>query len=75
MMTVRIRVAKSELTFSTPILPKIAVRAANTAESAAQKGQDVSTNRIFVSNIGENYCRSRDCSIPLATRPWENGAN
>src|SRR4051794_11005677 len=40
MTIVRTRVAKSELTFSTPTFPKIAVRAANTAESTAQKGQD-----------------------------------
>ena len=41
MMTiVRIKVAKSELTFSTPILAKIAVSAANAAERTAQVCQD-----------------------------------
>ena len=42
MMTkVRMNVAKSELTFSTPTLAKIAVSAANTAESTAQICQEV----------------------------------
>ena len=50
MMTVRIRVAKSELIFSTPSLPKMAVRAAKTADSAAQTGQvsKVDFIRIFL---------------------------
>lgn len=39
MMTVRIRVAKSELMLATPILAKIAVRAAKHAASAAQSCQ------------------------------------
>ena len=37
---VRTNVAKSELTFSTPTLAKIAVSAANTAERTAQNCQD-----------------------------------
>jgi hypothetical protein len=36
---VRMKVAKSELTFLTPILAKIAVSAANTADSSAQTCQ------------------------------------
>ena len=36
MTTVRMKVAKSALTFSTPTFAKIAVRAANTADSTAQ---------------------------------------
>src|SRR5260370_25875171 len=39
-ITVRIRVARSELMSSTPILAKIAVSAAKTAESTAQGSQD-----------------------------------
>jgi hypothetical protein len=39
MITVRISVAKSESTPRIPIFAKIAVRAANPAESAAQKNQ------------------------------------
>src|SRR5882724_4832665 len=38
--TVRIKVARSELMSSTPILAKIAVSAANPAESRAQTNQD-----------------------------------
>jgi hypothetical protein len=69
MMTVRINVAKSELTFSTSILPKIAVRAANNVESAAQKGHDVSTIRMVASQHWGKLFPAPDCSIPLATRP------
>ena len=36
---VRMKVARSEFTFSTPTLAKIAVRAANTAERTAQNCQ------------------------------------
>jgi len=43
MTTVRMKVAKSELTFSTPTLAKIAVKAANTAESTAQNCHAVRT--------------------------------
>src|SRR5271165_806116 len=39
-MTVRIRVARSELMSSTPTLAKIAVSAANTADNTAQACQD-----------------------------------
>ncbi len=37
---VRMKVAKSGLTLSTPTLAKIAVSAANTAERSAQNGQE-----------------------------------
>ena len=37
---VRMKVARSELTFSTPTLAKIAVSAANTADSTAQNCHD-----------------------------------
>ncbi len=37
---VRMKVARSELMFSTPTLAKIAVSAANTAENTAQTCQD-----------------------------------
>jgi hypothetical protein len=37
---VRMKVAKSELICSMPILAKMAVKAAKTAESRAQKGHD-----------------------------------
>ena len=37
---VRMKVARSELTFSTPTFAKIAVSAANTADSTAQNCQD-----------------------------------
>src|SRR5580704_9469835 len=37
---VRMKVARSELTFSTPTFAKIAVRAANTADSTAQNCHD-----------------------------------
>ena len=40
MKPVRMKVAKSLLTFSTPTLPKMAVRAANTADSTAQPCHD-----------------------------------
>src|SRR3954465_11274067 len=43
---VRMRVARSELTFSTPILAKMAVRAANAAESSAQSCQEVRADCI-----------------------------
>ena len=36
MTTARMKVAKSELTFSTPILAKMAVNAAKVADSSAQ---------------------------------------
>jgi len=39
-ITVRIKVARSELMSSTPILAKIAVSAANAAESRAQPNQE-----------------------------------
>src|SRR5580692_5375293 len=38
--TVRLNVARSEPMFSTPILAKMAVRAANTADRSAQSCQD-----------------------------------
>jgi hypothetical protein len=38
--TVRIKVARSEFTFSTPTLTKIAVNAANAADSTAQSSQE-----------------------------------
>src|SRR5262245_42481445 len=46
MMMVRTKVAKSALTFSTPTLAKIAVRAANTADATAQNCQDDSAPSI-----------------------------
>jgi hypothetical protein len=46
MTMVRMNVAKSELTFSTPILAKIAVKAAKAADSNAQKGHDA--KRLFI---------------------------
>src|SRR6187551_493 len=52
MITVRIKVAKSELMSWTPILPKMAVRAAKTADIAAQNCQAV--NRDFISNSGDH---------------------
>ena len=39
MKTVRMKVARLELIFATPILPKMAVRAANTADPAAHNCQ------------------------------------
>jgi hypothetical protein len=42
MTTVRMNVARSEPMFSTPIFVKIAVRAANTADSSAHSCQDSS---------------------------------
>jgi hypothetical protein len=44
--TVRIKVAKCELTFSIPIFAKIAVRAANPAESSAQNTHE--SSRFFI---------------------------
>src|SRR5882757_8222943 len=46
MTMVRINVAKSELTFSMPIFAKMAVRAANPAESSAQNTQE--SRRFFI---------------------------
>ena len=46
MTSVLNRVAKSELTSATPTLAKIAVRAAKTAESAAQACQESKRPRI-----------------------------
>src|SRR5665647_3946100 len=43
MTMVRIKVAKSELMFSTPILAKIAVSAAKTADKTAQACQEENT--------------------------------
>jgi hypothetical protein len=40
MTTVRTKVAKSVLTFSTPTLAKMAVSAAKIADRSAQNGQD-----------------------------------
>src|SRR5690242_12999112 len=54
MMTVRIKVAKSELMSWTPILPKMAVRAAKTADIAAQNCQ--LANRDFISNSDRQAC-------------------
>src|ERR1700692_2836610 len=46
-MTVRIKVARSELMSSTPTLAKIAVRAANTADRTAQNCQDDSVSGLM----------------------------
>jgi len=43
--TVRMRVARSELTFSTPIFAKRAVRAAKAAESSAQSCHEEKVDR------------------------------
>src|SRR5882757_3886859 len=50
MTMVRINVAKSELTFSIPIFAKMAVRAANPAESSAQNTQ---VRRRFFIKVSE----------------------
>jgi hypothetical protein len=47
MTTVRMNVAKSELTLSTPTFAKMAVNAANTAESAAHNCQDIRADRMI----------------------------
>ena len=44
MTAVRMKVAKSELTFSTPILAKMAVSAAKAADSSAQSYQEKNVN-------------------------------
>jgi|GEM_PF-5151432 hypothetical protein len=46
MTMVRMNVAKSELTFSTPILAKIAVKAAKAADSNAYNGHEAT--RLFI---------------------------
>ena len=48
MTTVRTNVAKSELTFSMPTFAKMAVRAANAADSKAQNTQE--SIRFFMSS-------------------------
>ncbi len=48
MITVHIRVARSESTSRMPILANIAVSASNTAESIAQKTQLCAVTMVFV---------------------------
>src|SRR6266481_780292 len=55
MTMVRINVAKSELTFSIPIFAKMAVRAANPAESSAQNTQE--SRRFFIKSVRSNRKR------------------
>ena len=57
--TVRIRVAKSELIFSTPILPNRAVSAAKQADSTAQNCQLASSGFMARTTAARpTYCRT-----------------
>src|SRR3954462_1871839 len=56
--SVRMKVARSELTFSTPILAKIAVSAAKIAESTAQNCQDDTSVAFTFASVHEGNSRA-----------------
>src|SRR5262245_24832842 len=66
--TVRMKVARSELTFSTPTLAKIAVRAANKADSSAQASHELARSGMGTSRdeprTADKRCRlnSKHCA-------------
>jgi hypothetical protein len=70
---VRMKVAKSELTFSMPILAKIAVSAAKAADNSAQNGQESMTFfmvgepsidlKLFLSSPGRRAIARQDRAI------------
>ena len=64
MTIVRRKVAKSELTFSTPILAKIAVNAAKAAERSAQKAQGARSVFNEVSVIDDYSAGKRLTQLP-----------
>jgi uncharacterized membrane-anchored protein len=67
--TVRMNVARSEPMFSTPILAKIAVRAANTADRSAHSCQDLAVVAIRAAGtaVGDFISGRNMLGLPVST--------